>query len=163
MTMIVAPKTLIDDVVEGHHTRTLLNGTKFNSNLDHGTLCKFLIGQGPNINRWDEGIKTLKKGENAIITIPSELAYSESGLPPTIPPNVSLQYDVELLSRTSVREICKDGGDFKKINQEGEQWEKPKDIDEVFVEIDDGSVISKSDGSTYVEISSIIEYPESKR
>lgn len=83
------------------------------------------------IKGWDLGIKTMKKGENAVFTIPAELAYGESGSPPTIPPNATLQFDVELLSWTSVKDICKDGGIFKKILKEGEKWENPKDPDEV--------------------------------
>jgi FK506-binding protein 4/5 len=83
------------------------------------------------IKGWDQGIKTMKKGENAIFTIPPELAYGASGSPPTIPPNATLQFDVELLSWTSVKDICKDGGIFKKILKEGEKWENPKDPDEV--------------------------------
>ncbi|MFS8008509.1 putative peptidylprolyl isomerase [Helianthus anomalus] len=73
----------------------------------------------------------MKKGENALFTIPAELAYGESGSPPTIPPNAALMFDVQLLSWLSVKDICKDGGIFKKILSKGEKWENPKDLDEV--------------------------------
>ncbi|RZC47205.1 hypothetical protein C5167_040166 [Papaver somniferum] len=142
------------DEVEVHYTGTLLNGTQFDSSRDRGTPFKFKLGQGQVIKGWDLGIKTMKKGENAIFTIPAELAYGEAGSPPTIPPSATLQFDVELLSWSSVKDICKDGGIVKKVLTEGEKWENPKDLDEVLVNyearLEDGSVVSQSEGVEFV-------------
>uniref|UniRef100_A0A7N0U538 peptidylprolyl isomerase n=1 Tax=Kalanchoe fedtschenkoi TaxID=63787 RepID=A0A7N0U538_KALFE len=143
----------VGDEVEVHYTGTLLDGTQFDSSRGRDTF-KFTLGQGQVIKGWDLGIKTMKKGENAIFTIPPELAYGDSGSPPTIPPNATLQFNVELLSWSSVKDICKDGGVIKKIIKEGEKWENPKDLDEVLVnyvvKLEDGTVVAKAEGVEFV-------------
>ncbi len=102
----------------------LVEGEKFE-------LFFLVVIAGQVIKGWDQGIKTMKKGENSLFTISPELAYGESGSPPTIPPTATLQFDVELLSWTNVKDICKDGGIFKKILTAEDKWENAKDLDEV--------------------------------
>ncbi len=75
----------------------------------------------------------MKKGEKAVLTIKPEYGYGEEGSPPTIPANATLQFEVELLSWNSVKDItpAKDGGIIKTVVTEGEGWASPKDNDEV--------------------------------
>ena len=85
------------DTCTMHYTGTLLDGSKFDSSVDRGQPFKFKLGVGQVIKGWDQGVATMKLGEKAILTCSPDFAYGPSGYPPVIPPNATLNFEVELL------------------------------------------------------------------
>eukprot|EP01066_Platyproteum_vivax_P003424 Platyproteum_vivax@DN14343_c0_g1_i1.p1 len=81
-----------------HYTGTLEDGTKFDSSRDRDSPFKFQLGVGQVIKGWDVGVKSMQKNERAKFTIKSDYGYGSSGAGPTIPPNATLIFDVELIN-----------------------------------------------------------------
>ncbi|MBZ5537973.1 MAG: FKBP-type peptidyl-prolyl cis-trans isomerase [Acidobacteriia bacterium] len=71
---------------------------KFDSSVDRGKPFSFKLGAGQVIKGWDEGVQGMKVGGKRELIIPPGLGYGSrdvgGGL---IPPNSTLDFDVELL------------------------------------------------------------------
>ena len=87
--------------VSMNYTGKLLDGTKFDSNVDpafnHVEPFKFPVGGHQVIAGWDEGIALFNKGTKATLYIISPLAYGARGAGPKIGPNSVLLFDVEVV------------------------------------------------------------------
>lgn len=122
-------KPSIGDTVYVHYVGTLAsNGEKFDSSRDRSEPFKFTLGKGQVIKGWDQGVATMTKGELAVLTCGPDFAYGEAGSPPKIPPNATLNFEVELL-RWEGEDISpdRDGSIVKSIIVEGEKHNCPSE------------------------------------
>jgi FKBP-type peptidyl-prolyl cis-trans isomerase len=92
-TGTVSPKAT--DTVKVHYHGTLLNGTVFDSSVQRGEPISFPLNRV--IPGWTEGVQLMHVGDKFRFEIPANLAYGENSPTPTIPPNSTLVFEVELL------------------------------------------------------------------
>ena len=106
------PKALVtEDVKEGSgatakagdevsvHYVGILYKTKdlFDANWGEDEPFSFTLGAGEVIKGWDQGVQGMKVGGRRELFIPPALGYGSGGSYPSIPPNATLAFLVELL------------------------------------------------------------------
>lgn len=84
-----------DTVTTSYIGTLLVDGKEFDRSSP-GNLFKFTVGMGMVIQGWDQGFQKLKRGEKALILIPSRLGYGTRGAGNSIPPNAPLIFEVEV-------------------------------------------------------------------
>ena len=93
------PAVKVGDSFPVHCTGYLMmNGTKFWSSYDGaGQPIALQLGVSPRlIPGMEEGIPLIKQGGKVKLIISPDLGYGANGMPPTIPPNSWLVFDVDL-------------------------------------------------------------------
>ncbi|XP_037919756.1 FK506-binding protein 59 isoform X2 [Hermetia illucens] len=80
-----------------HYTGKLTNGEVFDSSLKRNEPFEFQLGKGSVIKAFDLGVSTMKMGEKCVLTCAPQYAYGEAGSPPSIPPNSTLIFELEML------------------------------------------------------------------
>lgn len=83
------------DVVKVHYRGTFPNGKEFDSSYTRGQPAEFPLNRV--IACWTEGVQKMKVGGKARLTCPPSIAYGTKGAGGVIPPNATLNFDVELI------------------------------------------------------------------
>jgi len=83
------------DTVKVHYRGTFLDGKEFDSSFKRNEPTSFPLNRV--IPCWTEGVQRMKVGGKAKLTCPPSIAYGERGAGGVIPPNSTLQFEIELL------------------------------------------------------------------
>ena len=91
------PQPTANDTVRVHYRGTLPDsGKEFDSSYSRGEPAEFPLKRV--IPCWTEGVAMMKVGGKAKLTCPPGIAYGASGAGNVIPPNATLNFEVELLA-----------------------------------------------------------------
>ena len=83
-----------------------------------------MTSQGVVIQGWDAAVPTMRIGETSLFTIKSSYAYGKEGSGTKIPPNATLQFQIELVEWKG-EDLTKDGQVTMIILEKGEGYDKP--------------------------------------
>jgi FKBP-type peptidyl-prolyl cis-trans isomerase FkpA len=84
------------DVVRVHYKGTFPDGKEFDSSYKRGQPTEFPLNRV--IKCWTEGVQRMKVGGKAKLICPPAIAYGAQGAGGVIPPNATLNFEIELLA-----------------------------------------------------------------
>jgi FKBP-type peptidyl-prolyl cis-trans isomerase FkpA len=84
------------DKVKVHYRGTFPDGREFDSSYKRNQAIEFPLNGV--IPCWTEGVQLMKVGGKAKLTCPPAIAYGSRGAGGVIPPNATLQFEVELVA-----------------------------------------------------------------
>ena len=84
------------DMLDVSYVGWLARADPHSSRFDEAAHFQFVLGAGEVIAGWDSAIVGMLEGEKARLLIPAALAYGERGMPPKIPPNSDLQFEIQI-------------------------------------------------------------------
>jgi FKBP-type peptidyl-prolyl cis-trans isomerase FkpA len=90
------PSPAATDVVKVHYRGTFPDGKEFDSSYKRGEPTEFPLNGV--IPCWTEGVQLMKAGGKAKLTCPPAIAYGTRGAGGVIPPNATLNFEIELIS-----------------------------------------------------------------
>lgn len=96
LTEGTGPKPTEFSTVTCHYHGTLIDGTIFDSSVQRGKPAAFPLNMV--IKGWTEGLQLMGTGSKWRFFIPPHLGYGARQVGPTIGPNSTLIFDVELIS-----------------------------------------------------------------
>ncbi|XKL69168.1 hypothetical protein PGB90_006937 [Kerria lacca] len=85
-------------MVTVYYVGRLKNNNRVFDQVNSGAGFKFRLGRNEVIKGWDVGLNGMKVGSKRRITCPPAMAYGNKSMPPSIPANSTLIFDVELRS-----------------------------------------------------------------
>lgn len=89
------PSPTVTDRVRVHYRGTFADGKEFDSSYARKEPAEFPLNRV--IKCWTEGVQRMKVGGKAQLVCPPDIAYGAAGAGGVIPPNATLQFEVELL------------------------------------------------------------------
>ncbi|KAL0016147.1 hypothetical protein SO802_003216 [Lithocarpus litseifolius] len=127
------------DQVIYHCTIRTLNGVVVEStkseNGGRGTPIRHVLGKSKMIVGLLEGIPTMLKGEVAMFKMKPQMHYGEDDCPVSVvnefPKDDELHFEIEMIDFFKAKVVSDDLGVVKKVINEGQGWESPREPYEV--------------------------------